>query len=48
MELKIDGILVLMNKKTFNGYLDWDGCPDVLAAESTEPTRYDSDGDGLL
>jgi hypothetical protein len=26
--------------------LDWDGCPDVLAAESTTPTRIDSDDDG--
>ena len=35
-----------MSKRTFNGYLDWDGCPDVLAAESTAPTRPDSDEDG--
>ena len=28
-------------QENFNGYLDWDGCPDVLAAESTTPTKFD-------
>ena len=27
--------------------MDWDGCPDVLAAASTTPTKFDSDGDGF-
>ncbi|EPA04505.1 thrombospondin type 3 repeat protein [Candidatus Nitrosarchaeum limnium BG20] len=33
--------------ENFNGYLDWDGCPDVLAAESTIPSYLDSDHDGI-
>ncbi|MCH8085948.1 MAG: thrombospondin type 3 repeat-containing protein, partial [Thaumarchaeota archaeon] len=36
----------LDEQENFNGYLDWDGCPDVLAAESTSPIKLDSDGDG--
>ncbi|MFB5628493.1 MAG: thrombospondin type 3 repeat-containing protein, partial [Nitrosarchaeum sp.] len=33
--------------ENFNGYLDWDGCPDVKAAESTTTTRPDTDKDGI-
>jgi hypothetical protein len=29
-----------------NGYLDWDGCPDLEGAKSTMTTKPDSDGDG--
>ncbi|MEC4848914.1 MAG: thrombospondin type 3 repeat-containing protein, partial [Nitrosarchaeum sp.] len=36
----------LDEKENFNGYLDWDGCPDVPGAESTISDRADSDGDG--
>jgi len=33
--------------ENFNGYLDWDGCPDTLGAESTISTIADSDKDGI-
>jgi hypothetical protein len=34
--------------ENYNDYLDWDGCPDVLAAESTNPMSGDLDADGYL
>ena len=33
--------------ETYNGYTDWDGCPDSKLEESTAQPRLDSDQDGL-
>jgi hypothetical protein len=32
--------------ENYNGYTDWDGCPDSEGAESTVSPLIDSDGDG--
>ena len=33
--------------ENYNGYLDKDGCPDVIPAVSTSTVSQDSDGDGI-
>ena len=35
------------DKETYNGYLDYDGCPDKVP-QASKPQVTDSDGDGIL
>ncbi|RMW33111.1 MAG: thrombospondin, partial [Candidatus Nitrosomarinus sp.] len=36
----------LTERENYNGFLDFDGCPDVFGAESTVVPITDSDSDG--
>ena len=38
----------LTEPENYNGFLDTDGCPDVIGAESTVVPITDSDGDGYI